>query len=443
MSRAQTLPDAAPRMKVVDVSKLGIKGYGEDNGYPQRMLNLYNASGSAKMCANLCASYLIGKGFEDLDFYHARINSSGLTPDKLLRRLAHDKAKLRGFALHVNYNMMYEVDSVHYVPFEHCRMGEGENTGKIGLNKDWYNSEKGGSRRSKDDVAFIHTFNPDPEVIQQQVDVAGSWDAYKGQIYYYSDDFDAYPLATIDPVLDDVQAEIESSITRKNNIRNNFQMKQIYVVKGKSEDDDQDKEIVENVRQFLGPDGSPVNVVISEDPQGSDIPQIIPVLNTLNDKLFQYTDQTSRLKIYTSFGQPAILHSDYLGTNGYNEGQLPQSMAYYNAFTEPYRIIFEEVFTEVLSRYKEPINPTGSFKITPLESVSANQSAIDTDNIDNRTLIEVIGVGGTQALQAILADTATTAEQKKNQLIIIFGITEENANLLAGITEGTIEKIED
>jgi hypothetical protein len=443
MSRIKNLPDAAPRLTVVDGSKLGIKTYGEDNGYPQRMLNLYNASGSAKMCANLCASYLIGKGFEDLDFYHAPINTKGLTPDKLLRRVANDKAKLRGFAIHVNYNAMYRISDVSYVPFEHCREGLEEHAGKIGLNKDWYNSKKGGSRRSKEDVVFVNRFNPDPAIIQKQVEVAGSWDAYRGQIYYSSDDFDTYPLATIDPVLDDVQAEIESAITRRCNLSNNFQLKHIWVEKGKPEDKKTDAEVVNEVREFMGSEGKPVSVVFSEDPEGKDIPTLIPVTSQMNDKLFQYTDQTARLAIYTAFGQPAILHSDYMGTNGYNEGQLPQSMGYYNAFTEPYRILFEEVFTEIFSYFQDNINPSGSYKITPLEAISATGSDINTENIDNRTLIEVIGIGGTQALTAILADTVTTPEQKKNALIIIFGLSEENASLLAGVTTGTATKAEE
>jgi hypothetical protein len=443
MSTIKNLPDAAPRIETVDGKKLGIKTYGEDNGYPQRMLNLYNASGSAKMCANLCASYLIGKGFEDSDFYHAVINRDGLTPDKLLRRLANDKAKLRGFAVHLNYNALYQIDEVNYIPFEHCRKGIEDKTGKIGVLKDWYSSKKGGQRRSKDDVTFIDTFNPDPIMIQKQVDIAGSWDAYKGQVYYVSDDFDAYPLATIDPVLDDVLAEIESAITRKNNLKNNFQLKHIWVEKGQVTEDEDQEEVVNGIRDFMGSDGKPVTVVFSEHPEGNDVPELKKVEATMNDKLFQYTDQAARLAVYTSFGQPAILHSDYMGTNGYNEGQLPQSMAYYNAYTEPQRILFEEVFTEIFSRFKDNINPSGTYRITPLETVSAKSSDINTENIDNRTLIEVIGVGGTQALQSILADAATTAEQKKNALIIIFGLSEENASLLAGVTTGTAVKSEE
>jgi len=149
MSRIQNLPDAAPRLVVVDGGKLGIKTYGVDNGYPQRMKNLYNASVSAKMCAELYASYMVGKGFEDPNFYKAKINQNGLTPDKLLRLLSGDKSEFRGFALHFNYNALYQIEDIAYIPFENCRLGDGENENKIGVYDNWYNSAKGGENTTK------------------------------------------------------------------------------------------------------------------------------------------------------------------------------------------------------------------------------------------------------------------------------------------------------
>lgn len=439
MSRIHNLPDAEPRLVIVDGDKLGIKSYGEDNGYPQRMLNLYNASGSAKNCAEICANYIIGKGFEDKTFYKAKINKKGLTPDKLIRVLAADKSKLRGVAIHINYNALYQKESAFFVPFENCRIGVGDFKGKIGIKKDWYSSKKGGGRKKIDDIDFIDVYDPRPEVIEAQVLAAGGWDNYKGQIIWLSEDFETYPLATIDPVLNDVQAEIESGFTRKNNLKNNFQLKTIWVEKGQVETQREEEEVVEGIRDFMGSDGKPVTVVFSKDPEGKDVPELKNVAVAVNDKLFEYTDNKSVKAIYQSFQQPAILHSDYNGTNGYNEGQLPQSMAYYNSLTEQDRIFFEELFTEVFENWHEPINSNGNYKITPLETVTEGKISATED----KPLIETIGVGGTQALQAILADTATTPEQKKNTLVIVFGIKPEDAALLAGITEGTIDTPEE
>ena len=376
MATHQNLPDAPPRIISINGDALGIKTFGADNGYPQRMLNLINACGTAKMCSNTYAKYVIGKGFENLDFYKAVIgwqNNEALTPDKLIRMHAPDKGKLRGIALHVNYNALYAIENVAYVPFENVRKGALENAGKFAVYDNWYSSEKGGGRRSKKDFDFIHAYNPDPNVIERQVNEAGGWQHYKGQILWKSDDFSSYPTATVDPVLDDVEAEIESRITRKNNLRNNFQLKYVWTEKGQLQDDETEEEVVETVRTFMGPEGKPVMVCFSKDPEGKDVPTLTPLESKIDDKLFQYTDQSSRLSIYTIYGQPAILHSDYLGANGYNEGQLPQSQQYYSDYTDPDRIFFEEVYREVFSRFHEPINVSDNYKLIPLTPLKTSK----------------------------------------------------------------------
>lgn len=447
MARIQNLPDASPRIVVVDGEKLGIRTYGEDNGYPQRMLNLINASVSAKMCSNICAKYIIGKGFEDQEFYKAIINqTTGLTPDKLLNLLSHDKSKFRGVAVHINYNALYQKESISFVPFENCRLGFGDNAGKIAVWDNWYSSLGKKRKTAQLEPDFLYRYNPNPEVIQQQVDEAGGWEFYKGQILWRSEDFGTYPLAFIDPALNDVQAEIESSNTRKNNLKNNFQLKTIWIEKGKAQDKREQEEAVDNISNFVGNDGKQVAVVFSEtqNEQGvpMDAPELRSVQSVINDKLFEYTDKETRAAIYRVYNQPAILHSDYNGTNGYNEGQLPQSMAYYNSITEPDRIFMEELFTELFTNFSENINPTNTYKILSLEVVTG-ASDIDTSNIDNRSLVEIIGVGGVQALQAILADTNTTPEQKKNTLMIVFNLNEDDAGKLAGIDSGIVEEKEE
>lgn len=383
MSRIYNLPDARPRLVTVNGEYLGIKTYDVDNGYPQRMLNLYNASGSAKMCANLYSRYIVGKGFENLDFYKKVIGKQGkakLTPDKLLRMTSVDKARFDGFALHINWNAAYKIETIQYVPFEYCREGIGDNYGKIGVYKDWFNTKTFGKNRRSENVDFIHVYDADPIEIERQVESVGGWENYKGQIFYYSGEGEDYPLATIDPVLDDVDAEIQSAITRRNNLTNNFQLKQIWVEKGEKPDVKEEQETVDEIRKFIGPSGNAVSVVFSESDTGADIPQLISVQSNVDDKLFQYTDETTVQRIYRAFGQPAILHSDYKATSGYNEGQLPQSMAYYNAFTEPDRILFEEIFRELFSNFKEVINPADNYKITPLEPLTLSNGTTNQNN---------------------------------------------------------------
>lgn len=381
-----SLPKAAPRIIKIDGSALGIITYDIDNGYPQRMKSLINACSTAKQSCSLLSDYTVGQGFKVPEFYKSIINedeNKPLTPDLLLRLSSDDKSKFRGHAFHVNYNALYQISSINYVNFEDVRIGAKENAGKLCVHNDWYNDGTFGKYKRKDDITVFHPFNPKPEIIDLQVEEAGGWENYKGQLYYFSEDYNTYPLSSIDEVLESVETEIESDKTTKNNLKNNFQLKAIWKEKGKFEDDIERSEFNEEVRKFLGSDGNPICVVeVEGDGEASNAPEITTIPNSLNDKLFAYSDEKARSKIYRAFRQPAILHSDYMGTNGYNRDQLRDSMEYYTNYTHPNRIYFEELFTRVFDLFHENINPKKDYSIEPLKTLSNESTQTDgTTNI--------------------------------------------------------------
>ncbi|MDF3076124.1 MAG: hypothetical protein K0S09_13 [Sphingobacteriaceae bacterium] len=372
MSKITNLPQYPSRILKADVKNLGIVAYDVDNGYPQRMVTLVNACSTAKSAINKLSSFTIGRGFKDVDFYKAYINDKRLTCDKLLRRLSADKSMFRGFAIHVNWNALYQVESVNYVPFEYCRVGDEEmNPGKICVSPLWFVVDSVKRKKiTPEDIEAIDRYNPDPAVIEEQVNAAGGWDNYKGQVYWHSDDFESYPLSSIDPVVESVIAEIESDKTTTNNLKNNFQLKTIWVEKGKFEDEREREEHTAEIQKFIGSEGNPVAVVESTDPEGNDIPQLMPFTSALNDKLFEYTDTKVRQKIYRSFEQDGALHSD-TRTISFNKDNITSAYTMYNNITQPVRDVFEEVFKEIFTRFKEPINKTDDYTIIPLDDMTA------------------------------------------------------------------------
>lgn len=361
--RLTNLPSAEPRIKVVQGRTYEIHTYDIDNCYPQRMLSLINASGTAKSAVKLLAKYIVGKGFADLSFFKAKINPKNLTADKLLRRLAADKGQFRGFAIHVNWNASYKVESAFYVPFENCRLGADNHEGQIAIHSDW-DAWKSNRRVKKDEIEFIDRFDPNPVMIEEQVLAAGGWDKYKGQIYWYSDDFESYPLASIDPVIEPVKAEIESDRTTTSNLRNNFTAKVIFGNVGEFEDEEEREVFTKGVKAFVGPDGE--QAMIAEVKTKDELPVIIPIVTNLNDKLFEYTDKKVSSRIIQYFNQPSILHS-IMDVKSFNVQQMSDSMAYYNGITQDERILMEEVFAEIFVNFKDNINPTGNYQVTQLQ----------------------------------------------------------------------------
>jgi hypothetical protein len=366
MPRITSLADTDALLINISVSQYNIQTYDVDNAYPQRMQRLINACSVARQAVNILSKFTVGQGFDTEksgDFYKQKVNSKGMTPDKLLRRTAMDKAEMRGFALHVNYNALFQIVSVNYVPFEHCRLGSGINEGKICVYPAWERRLFGKSI-AYSDIKVIDRWNPDPVVISAQVKAAGGWNNYKGQVYWYSDYFEEYPVSSIGSVLTQVLGHIASAKTTTNNLKNNFALKMLYIEKGKFADEDERRDFQNNMQTFIGPTGLPLAIVDVESEE--QIPELIKVDSALNDKLFEYSDSKIKKDIYQAFAQNGVLHSDMEGT-GFNSQNLRDIYAAYNGYTNDERIIMEEVFGEIFSRFVRPINPSGDYTIKRLQ----------------------------------------------------------------------------
>ena len=353
MAKITNLPGAEPRIKKVNVKNLMVQGYDVDNAYPQRIMELVNASPTAKQAVAIYAKFMAGEGFANLDFYKLEVNSKGHTADDLLSRICSDMAPFRGFALHINWNAAFQVDSVFYVPFENVRKGIEEKAGFYAVHDDWKGKVK------KEEIEFHYPFNPDPEIIQAQVDAAGGWDNYTGQLFYYSADYEAYPLASCDAVIESMQAEIASDRTTTANLKNNFSLKTVFVNKGKFDTEDERSQFIDGLKAFVGPDGE--QIMVAECESDADKPELLAVQSSLNDKLFEYTDEKVLRKIIRHYNQPAILHS--ITDGGYfNQQQLQDAMNYYNGIVRNERLLLERVFTKIFSLFREQVTQDYSIK---------------------------------------------------------------------------------
>lgn len=207
---------------------------------------------------------------------------------------------------------------------------------------------------------------------------AGGWGSYKGQILYYSINDGGYPLASFDPVLESVLAEVDSDRTTRNNLKNNFSAKTVYVRKGKFEDEDEKDEFLAKLKTFVGPDGHQVMLIETEGEKGSgnediDTPDIKPIPSSLNDKLFEYTDNKVMRKIMRNYLIPAILLS--ITDGGYfNQQQLQDATRYYNSITVDERILFEETFAKLGSLFHTAINPSGDYSMLELDDFNLNEN---------------------------------------------------------------------
>ncbi|WP_129714669.1 hypothetical protein [Pedobacter sp. SYP-B3415] len=428
-------------------NNFGIINYDIDNAYPTRIREMVSASGTATRCVERYARFIEGQGFINTTFFKARINSGRkLTTDKLLRKWANDLGMLRGFAAHVNYNGLYQVTEVNIISFEDCRLASAENKehkNQIAVYDDWGKRKR--KQIKKEDILWYDRFTSDPAEIEAQILAAGGIENWKGQIFWYSADGDEYPLASCDPVLEDVDTDAQIKVFRNNSVRSGFLDHVLFIGKGKSESEAELQATKDDLKKFQGANNS-TQIMYVEVEDDKEIPELKAFPSTDADKKFEVTVRTAKDSIIECFGIPPVLLNGLIPGKLGTATEIADAVNFYNQQTSRERIVFEETATLLFGNFAADINVAKDFSIRAIDFTSADTIPVEflpdltknerralvgqpeqEDTTSNEQLLsERLGVGGTTALVQIL-EGALQPSQKINTLKLLFGLTEEQA----------------
>jgi hypothetical protein len=445
-----------PYISKVDNS-LEIQTFGDNNSYPQDVIDIVKASGTGLSCVNTYAKFIQGRGFSDLDFYNLVVNRRGETNDTLMTKIANDYATFGGFYIHVNYDMNYKVSELSWVPFENVRLGALQEDGtfrKVAVHWDWAKQHGKLRRWKKEDIHYIDVFNPDPDAVARQVAEAGSWGKYKGQVFIFSGSGKSgnYSTPIYSPVLTDMSTEAGLANISYRSARNNFFVGAMVVtVRNEDQTDEQRMETERNMLDFQGDENSG-KLMLTEVNSKDDAPQILPFQTQTFDREFIATERTVRERIGRSFSQPPILRAENVGA-GFGADLVEHAYNYYNSVTETERISVERVFSELFERWAG--KAFSDFSILPLVfshnkitaetaeslykdsiiTLNEYRTALGMDGLEGgdvylsdmqRVPLAVrIGVGGTQAMQSILADATIKPDSKVEMIVQLFDLDPE------------------
>ena len=415
-----TVTQVYKRIEITANRTDGILNYDIDNAYPQRIEDIVNNSGSASTCVNMKTRFLMGGGFEDELFYKQKINRKGLTVDKLLRKVANNLSKLPFIGLHINYNANYNPIEVHFIPFGAMRFTTGDDKkhpNMIAIYDDWEKTKS--TLVNKDKTKYIHYYNPDPQVIQAQVDEAGGWDKYNGQIYLYSPEGFEYPLASFDSVLEDMQTDSKAKSFKFRNITTNFMASHILITDAVEEDGGENtaEDFANQLEEYQGADDALRLLWLQRKSAESNIElQKIEIQDV--DKLYEFTESSVKSNIQQSFLQPEAL---FYQSKGFTSNEIKEATAYYNGITYHERLIIEEIFKDVFENFYPKINTTGNYSIIPLKAPIPDPEIQPTD---------------IASILSILSSNLSY-EQKIEVIKITFKITEEMAVKIAGVKQIT------
>lgn len=421
------LPQIERRILVRPNQTFGILNYDLDNAYPQRMLELVAASPTAKDCWNKRAKFIAGNGFEQPNLGKEIVNAKGLTLAKLLKAIATDKALFTGFGIHVNYDANFKISSVSYVKFEDIRMGDTDSpdtNGKYALYSDWGRKTWKNILRSK--ITFLDAYNPNPEIILNQVLAAGGWDRYKGQLFYLNPEVDDYPLIEADSVWEDFETEAGIKIFNNREVTTGFLPSTMLFMQARREEADNSNagdnefaygnmpsQLEKDLGAFQGAKSAQKIIVIEYEDENSK-PEFKPYAIQNNDKLFETTEKSVEARIIKGFSVPKEIINSEKTSGLSNGGEKKEAIREFNDNTAPERLELSETFAEIFGHFCRNINPSDNWNILQVPATIAD---------------DVTGIkAGASINELLLADIP--AENKIAALVYAYGFKQAEAEAM-------------
>lgn len=368
----------SPRVeRNIYITSKQIKGYGYNNDYPQKILEIVNSSGTGKVCMDIYVKFVGGAGFTDQVFSDTIINSKNERVSSLQRKFAKDLKLYNGFACLVKYDGMGMPSEYYNVPFEHCRLEviKYNYTGKIAIHPDWTNIT--GKPFVQDDVKIINRYNPSTVIVEMTL--ASGPENYPGQVYYFTTDGDfEYPICPFDPIVGDMLTEESVSTVKYRNAKFNFLQAGILVRKGIKPRTLPDGTIdplnaynqeqaasAEQIKKMQG-DQNASKIWIVDVDADEEVPQFIDFSAKNYDRQYEVTEKTIQQNIGSMFMIPPVLRGIDVGA-GFGSELVAQAYAFMNSVVGDDRAMIENVFKDLFQFYMTKFT---DFTIKPLEYVS-------------------------------------------------------------------------
>ena len=268
--------------------------YGEDNLFPQKLIELYDTSAMHHTAVNAITDGIIGDGIEIIgDEY---INSNGETVDEVFEKIALDYSLYQGYALNVIWNKEGTgIAEIYHLPFANVRSGklnEEDQVEEYMYSSDWTNLRK------------------NPFVTYKAFDVTEVKGDNASQIYYcfnYTPGNDVYPLPTYVAALNDISLDASVSRFHAANISNGLNPSMFIQFRNGIPAPEERREIYKEIENTFTGEENAGRFFLSFSSPGHEM-QVTPI-QSANDNYYLTLDQhiTSRILTAHRITSPLLL----------------------------------------------------------------------------------------------------------------------------------------
>lgn len=380
-ARRLALVDLPAPFILTPVKVDGIISYDVDNAYPSRMERLINSSVTSRSAAGMYARFLSGQGFADESLNSVIVgeeNYKKITALDLLRKIAKSFSYFNGVFIRAQFTG-YNTSAFRVEPFRYCRLGETDSndySGKVVVYNNW--DKWRGQKLERGKYIPVDVWNPTKAAIDAQVKRDGSFNKWKGQMFYsfYDDDY-IYPQSPADVVKWDADTEAQIAIFKNGELRRGFFLKYIMhhtKFNTQAEADD----FVDTMKGFMGGDHDKAMMVLegSFSPDGKIIDgenvKLEKIEQNINDKMFEGYEASTQNAIRKAYNAiPQILIDYETGQLGTTSGEaLRQAAEFYNAMTVEPRMKISQIFEEIFSNFIDPSLRGRNWEIRELDFAS-------------------------------------------------------------------------
>lgn len=417
--------DTSPAFPKITVNKTGgFVSFGPRNDYPQYVINLNSKSPVNTAIIDSTVTYICGKGVRDSS--NTRNKFVGVpnpteTWDDLTEKVARDYKTFGGFYLQVIKNKDSETVSVYHQDFTTVRI---ETVSSVGDPLTWVISNEWPKAPKSKRVGEIPTWKNLEDMEDEQVYMFYHWDYMAGLFNYCLPDYYA--------AQEYIKADGTLAEFYNNSIDNGFIPSVVISMPSNPSFTDKAEFQKKMEGAFSGAKGA-ASIVILWGENKDVKPEITPYSAAANANVYNDVEKIVFQKIMTAnrLTSPTLAGVSGSGNLSGNAQEIVDAYILYN-----YTVI-EKKRRKILDKLNifTKINGTRALEIDELDvlpKIKETQSteAIPTLDGEVESLASKLGVGGMQALTAIMESPNMDEEGKRGMLKTVFGISDEDLDIL-------------
>lgn len=446
MFKPRTLTYKNRVVKIVKDNNSDLIKYGADNAFPQNLINQLDESGTATACIDVLSQYIYAEGLVNEQLGNFKINDKQ-TFNELIAEVTSYVSPFHAVPLYVMRGLDGKVKELKLVPFEQIRKTD---RGTFIVNPT-FGTKQFKKEKSKEYPAFYGA-EITPQELQEHV---FEWGEEVGEILYYfrkKPMKNHYPIPTYYSAIEDINTDSENSKYELESVTNSFLPSGILNIVGNYDDTQRDEsgmtqqdyldatleQFTGNVKDETGASGRQKLLIL----QAKTKEELAVYQPLSNEGILNAIENSTRRvaeKVARAFGVPPFLIG--LGGNvGFSTNIIADNIELFNNRVKVLQELISDAFEQCFPNLDftltqlnpiKYINPEVFAKLTDAEiRAIGGYETVDTEQTTTITLAQTLGVGGTQSLVGILQDSVLSPSQKVQTLIILFGLSEEQANKL-------------